>query len=127
MLGGEGRGAKGGRMTAAEYLARVEARAERATKGPWKHEADAEMFLGVAEQVHGPDLTINGRTSLGQNLQPRSDAAFIAASRTDIPRFVRMLRVAIVTLASRADYDEQGKPSNADAVALEKIDAIANE
>jgi hypothetical protein len=77
-------------MTAAEYLAEVETRAERAVRD------------------------MNRMTMTGITI-------------ADIPRLVRMLRVAIVTFASRADYDEQGKPSNADAVALAKLDAIANE
>ena len=125
-------------MTAAEYLTEVEARAERATKGPWKYDAMANVgenwLLGVintgvdvdgkAQHIVTTDrLRASDCTSGG----PIEDSTFIAASRTDVPRLVRMLRVAIVTLASRADYDEQGNPSNADAVALEKIDAIANE
>ena len=76
-------------MTAAEYLAQVEARAER-TKEP-----DSRGPIYIAE---------------------------LAISQMDVPRLVRMLRVAMECLGHYSDAYE-----NPAACAIDEIDAIANE
>jgi hypothetical protein len=52
---------------------------------------------------------------------------YIAASRTDIPRLVRMLRVAMETLDHYAKHGPHGTTRNVAAYIIAKIDAIANE
>jgi len=75
-------------VTAAEYLAQVEARAER-TKEP-----DSRGPIYIAE---------------------------LAISQMDVPRLVRMLRVAMGKLDSLSDDTEIARSG------LRQIDAIANE
>lgn len=65
---------------------------------PWYHIEEEQMFVGVVERVHGPDLDISGRTDMGRNLQPRYDAEFIARSRTLVPQLVDVIRTLLVEI-----------------------------
>jgi len=109
-------------VTAAEYLARVEARAERATNGPWTVEGDGDggdwPEVVVSEIPRREITNVEGTTEA----EVFGNCHFIAASRTDVPRLVRMLRVAMECLGHYSDAYE-----NPAACAIDEIDAIANE
>lgn len=75
-------------------LAEIEARAEKATEGPWRAvhrgvgrsaEDDGDGFLGL-EVLGPPDDCQRGQFSRS------ADARFIAASRTDVPDLVAEVR-----------------------------------
>lgn len=101
-------------MTAAEYLREVEARAERATKGPWERLRHASLVvmaerMCVASCGGHSDNTMDPEKLAGILA---SNARFIAESRTDIPRLCRMLRVAMAHGLTTACYAEMARVAN---------------
>jgi hypothetical protein len=105
-------------MTASEYLAQVEARAERATKGPIKYgiRRDTSVWLSIGDPVTGPHIQADWE--FGEN----NAQAFTTVK--DVPRLCRMLRVAMEFI----DHEDGlwGDPNNPAAQTRAKIDAIAN-
>jgi hypothetical protein len=87
-------------MTANDRLAEIQARAEKATDGPWWAEFTLEDLswregsYGVLAQeadpvrISDPDLTT-------PEAQTKSDAEFIAHARTDVPVLVEALRAVL--------------------------------
>lgn len=67
----------------------IEARAHRATRGPWS-QADiigSNLLANVTADFSDPDFVIG----IAHNLHPR-DAEFIAHARTDIPKLIARIR-----------------------------------
>lgn len=75
-------------MTLDEELKAIEGRANAATPGPWRITESAKEFYGVASDV----LTVFAPSLDGADID---DALFISAARTDVPRLVAALRLAI--------------------------------
>ena len=128
-------------MTAAEYLARVEARAERATGGPW-HWGPGKCIVLLEDGIIAADgeaVFVNCGRGSGEPIP--EDREFMIAARTDVPRLVRMLReyselIGMFQFWSHCDL-RRADP-NADYYALRsrlktlseyltRVDAIANE
>ncbi|QAV29763.1 hypothetical protein [Micrococcus luteus] len=86
-----------------ETLARIRKQADAATEGPW--EADGlegtitSKTDGLVTDPQGPYLVVDGITMWAE-----SDAEFIAAARTDVPRLVDALD-AVLDLADRLDAE----------------------
>ena len=90
-------------MSIEQLLAEIEARAAKATPGPCEYGAriDGSMWMSIGSPVTGPHVQADWE--FGAN-----NAEAFAASRTDIPRLVAALRVAVEGL----DYAQmccQGK------------------
>jgi hypothetical protein len=75
-----------------QWIADAEARAEKATEGPWlsegscvKFDPDRDVYqLGVVSpRIYGANF---------------ADAAFIAAARTDLPAALKLLRSALAVV-----------------------------
>ena len=86
----------------------IAARAEKATRGPWKHYHDKlrPQFSGVIDEVQRPsgESVVQWRgfdASASAPKQQAKDAAFIAAARTDLPRLAEdwLRRLKIVERA----------------------------
>lgn len=87
------------------YLDAVRERCNAATPGPWKQ--------GLGDEVWAPEEPISvlacgcdhwPECSHGPAMTGRSDdSAFIAGSRTDVPRLEDMLRVAVEALEKMAE------------------------
>lgn len=93
-----------------KYLDEIEARANAATDGPWVH----NPINGVHTPI-GSCVATTHRHDIGER---RNDAAFIAASRTDVPALVAALRAVLVevdgieglaTEHGRLDFDPSHK------------------
>jgi len=80
-------------VTAAGYLARVEAAAEAATPGPWTYTA---VMHSQAEGVGIP--YVESQTGWPAMCQRSPDAAFIAAARTDVPALTAALRAVLALI-----------------------------
>ncbi|MEU5979421.1 hypothetical protein [Streptomyces sp. NPDC047315] len=92
--------------TVVQRLDEIEAREQAATAGPWCTDA-WEIYQG-AEYEPGLSLwigdTCRGTGSLEQD---RADAAFVAASRADVPELVAVVRLLLAERdALRAERDE---------------------
>lgn len=78
-------------MTAADYLAQIEARAEAATEGPWDVASDADTYLKPTDVV--------GPGEPGERFiiceYAGQDAEFIAHARADVPALVAALRAVL--------------------------------
>lgn len=74
----------------------IEARANAATKGPWRWQANDK---GYPQEIVGNDdgLILVAQTITGPEHFP-SEAEFIAHARTDVPALVAALREAETTL-----------------------------
>lgn len=76
-------------MTAAldQAIAEMEARAERATPGPWRRQTDAIVSVGAETKL---DLVFDSSTC---PYPPKTvDLEFIAHARADLPALCRALR-----------------------------------
>lgn len=106
-------------MTLDEELAAIEERASKATPGPWDYYA-AQCCPDMGGVMNSSNTKCL-KAVVGQRYDhPASieDAAFIAASRTDVPRLVAALRLAMAeheylithklmeSIDSRRDYFE---------------------
>lgn len=67
-----------------ETLARIRAQADAATDGPWRYASIFEVG-GYVEDSRGRELFDWAQDDAGTICIPDADAAFIAASRTDVP------------------------------------------
>lgn len=78
-------------MTAADFLARIEARANAATEGPWDVASDADTYLKPTDVV--------GPGEPGERFiiceYAGQDAEFIAHARADVPALVAALRAVL--------------------------------
>ena len=96
-------------MTARDYLAAVQQRADSATDGPWEadgtevsqHWSRPQPWETVASSEVACMAYCYGGSARG--IERKADAEFIAASRTDVPRLVAALTAAL-DLADRADH-----------------------
>lgn len=86
--------------TLTQYLNEVKARCEGASAGPWKakpNEPDGESYMAAwvkrPREYGAIEFWITGGDELEGQLDP--DAAFVGASRTDLPRLERWLREAV--------------------------------
>lgn len=93
-----------------DELAEVEARAEAATEGPWTAEYSGETGNCVLPPGYESTREYVARTQLYLAV---SDAVFIAAARTDVPRLAEALRSAWAerdqAQAELARFVEQGE------------------
>lgn len=86
-----------------EALARIKARAEEATSGPWTH---GQATYGIAG--NGPDhveisnFTSEGVAALELHPDVAADAEFITHARTDVPRLAEALE-SVLDLAAAWD------------------------
>lgn len=105
------------RLTASDLKA-IEARANAATSAPWYSAkyvpapGEGEVHYRVQYQ---PDLP--ACRTFGDSLGDQEDAAFIAASRTDIPALLRDLRDARTALEIIASGPKNGFNSHIIAIA----------
>lgn len=81
-------------MTARDFLAAVQQRADAATDGPWTQRNYTGDVVGNSSVLYGDRFGVRDI--------PWDDAEFIAAARTDVPRLVAALTAAL-DLADRAD------------------------
>jgi len=105
-------------------LDEIEARADKATKGPW------EQSVGVYYDPDGDDDCWFGR---GPTIIPMSraeadaDASFIAASRTDVPALAKEVRrLRRVEAAARTLCDSMAEFPDDHAVWGEAFDGLWN-
>lgn len=90
-------------MTALDRLAEIQARADKATGGPW-HEGEGMSF--VRARIVYDMVTDNRHVTTSHVLADvtrNHDAEFIAHSRTDVPRLVAALR-AVLALHVEIEY-----------------------
>lgn len=88
-------------MTAREFLAAVQQRADAATDGPWEadgtevsqHWSRSQPWETVASNEIACMAYCYGGSARG--IEREADAEFIAASRTDVPRLVAALTAAL--------------------------------
>ena len=109
-------------MTLTDYLDSVAQRAEAATKGPWVSMRDGNQYVNTrylptaqvvgASRVDGIVRPWNPHALIAFGFKPQeyetarfhdADADFIAHARTDLPRLVQMLRLAVGTLGAIED------------------------
>ena len=119
-------------MTARDFLAAVQQRADAATDGPWEadgtevsqHWSRPQPWETVASNEVACMAYCYGGSARG--VEREADAQFIAASRTDVPRLVAALTAAL-DLADQwremwgasASYDAQK-----DRARAEEIEAV---
>jgi hypothetical protein len=98
---------KAAQMENLDVLDAIQARADKATPGPWAKGAKAsglnENLVLFGPRFTDPFAVVHGDRDRALNGQ---DAAFIAAAREDIPRLVRALRAALAGL--RCEYEPDG-------------------
>lgn len=109
-----------------ERLDEIEKRCERATPGRW-YTSGGYTVGTTALQDTGPVCVVYDGEYI-ENTNRDADAAFIAASRTDVPALTKALRVAVDLLEEYAEMEEasakrQGKP-NIPSCAREKLTEI---
>lgn len=81
-------------MTIQDRLSEIEGRANKATPSywDWTYIYSGEVVISAG---------VNGQTTLGI-MRDIEDAKFVASSRTDIPKLVKALRVAISSIQRQA-------------------------
>ena len=91
-------------MNLSEFLDQCEAKAEKATKGPWRVKPDSEPigenWLLGSSNIDGKDYrvhltTVDVRASELEYNDAKYDGEFMASARTDWPLCVKLLRAAI--------------------------------
>ena len=75
------------RMKLDDYLREVDERAGKATEGPWQTRFIVRMIRGAR--------TVKGLFIETHPVMDWHDADFMAESRTDIPKLIRLLRAAM--------------------------------
>lgn len=77
-----------------DALDAIEKLAEAATKGPWFKFLSVHTSAWTVQVGRGWLLVLTKKEPTGVSEQEEADAAFIAESRTLIPRLVKALRIA---------------------------------
>lgn len=80
-------------MTANDRLAEIQARAEKATDGPWRHSVERERYETAHYVRHGEGEHLAVFT--GNYSGASEDGEFIAHARTDVPALVAALRAVL--------------------------------
>jgi hypothetical protein len=84
-------------VSARDYLAAVQQRADAATGGPWTQRNYTGDVVGNSSVLYGDRFGVRDI--------PWDDAEFIAASRTDVPRLVAALTAALDLHRPETDDD----------------------
>jgi len=83
-------------VTARDYLAAVQQRADAATDGPWMKDPDEPSIVLKPDAPGGWDGTAIATVQRDDyGLVEEANTEFIAASRTDVPRLVAALTAAL--------------------------------
>ena len=80
-------------MTANDRLAEIQARAEKATDGPWRHSVERERYETAHYVRHGEGEHLAVFT--GNYSGASEDGEFIAHARTDVPALAAALEEAL--------------------------------
>jgi len=83
-----------------EQLAEIEARAAKATPGPWHHDDLQTVQGGTIAQQHLAVNVVDPRDEYGISPQGHCDADFIAHARQDIPALIAEVRSMRRAIAS---------------------------
>ena len=75
-------------------LDEIESRANAATEGPWKAEADPDEFPAVLGPVQVGRNVVT-QSWIAPDVNEQSDAEFIAHARTDVPALAAVARFAL--------------------------------
>jgi hypothetical protein len=79
-------------MTARDYLAAVQQRADSATEGPWDGEEFSNAIVAPAIGLSDDGVRY---AAVAEDVYTMEDCEFITASRTDVPRLVAALTAAL--------------------------------
>lgn len=99
----------------------IEARANAASEGPWESKLGPYVIPHVRCPTHDVAFTFYGEDD-GENRNADADAAFIAATRTDVPDLVAHVR-ALRAAVRRVDASQRAFDAAVDSHARAKADA----
>ena len=96
-------------MSARKYLDEVQARADKATPGPWEVKGNGAqpyasdgIVANCETQIHNDDDEAGLESDERRGFD---NADFIAAARTDVPKLAAMLRIALDALERVKDWE----------------------
>lgn len=101
-------------MTLQDRLSEIEERANKATPGPWETSPGGDICtpkkVRINEEI--PEMYVKQIIELPLSDQGRLDRNFIAASRTDIPKLVKIVRSVERTLKEITNTTRVNDPNN---------------
>jgi hypothetical protein len=114
-------------MTLADRIAAIEARADAATKGPWR-EDDGQGYCRKGNGIDSDEDTIvETRCDTCQGDKPRikpENLSFIAAARSDVPALCAALKVACEAIERLGGNHHPDLPYGRDDVAPAALASI---